>query len=62
MRWSMLPPQLRQNLRAAGVAPGEHFAVGVTHFAGWGARVSVPRANPAETLEALEQRELTPEE
>jgi len=54
--------KLRQAVEAAGLPTASHFAVGVSHFEGWGAEDSVPRVNPSATLTLLGERGLLPDE
>jgi hypothetical protein len=52
--------KVRERLQEAGVALPDHFAVGVTHFEGWGAEDSVPRSNAEDVLRLLSARGLEP--
>ena len=58
----MAAAKVRAHLQDAGIALPDHFAVGVSHFEGWGAEESVPRANPEAVVELLRQRGLEPGE
>jgi pyruvate/2-oxoglutarate dehydrogenase complex dihydrolipoamide acyltransferase (E2) component len=54
--------KVRDRLQETGIDVPDHFAVGVTHFEGWGAEDSVPRSNPEAVLRVLSARGLEPGE
>ena len=54
--------KVRELVESTGIPTASHFAVGVSHFEGWGAEDSVPRANPQATLAQLEEQDLLPDE
>jgi len=54
--------RVRQAIEARPLATASYFAVGVSHFEGWGPEDSVPRSNPSATLTLLGERDLLPDE
>jgi hypothetical protein len=54
--------KLRDLLESGGIPTAPHFAVGISHFEGWGSADSVPRANPQAVLDLLAERGLLPDE
>lgn len=52
--------RVRQLLADLDVEIPDHFAVGVSHFEGWGSEDSVPRANPETVLAHLRKRGIEP--
>jgi hypothetical protein len=54
--------KLRELLDSRGIPTAPHFAVGISHFEGWGCADSVPRANPEAVLDLLAERDLLPGE
>ena len=67
--WEEQPPplivaaqKLHDLVESRGIPTAPHFAVGVSHFEGWGPEHSVPRANPQPVLARLADRDLLPYE
>jgi hypothetical protein len=56
------PQRVRDLVVSDGIATAPHFAVGVSHFEGWGAGESVSLANPGPVLALLAEQGLLPEE
>jgi hypothetical protein len=54
--------RLRRLVESSGVPTAPHFAIGTSHFEGWGPGDSVPRVNPRPVLDLLAERGLDPGE